>query len=162
MAHRVRPASPNLAADKPPKSDVELAEEQLLLEISKALLSGTLATTRGGLQVLQSLTGILLASYSTLLVGFGKQVGIDRIPAFIAAAPMVFYILSLLVGFGQIVLYRGACLRLGDLGSGLKAYESVVSAQRKHLILPLIFLILGLAAVVTVIICLLRLRILQH
>jgi hypothetical protein len=153
MADRGHLSGPDIAANKLPVND---EERQLLLEISKTLLSGTLATTRGSMQVLQGLAGILLASYTTLLVGFGKQVGIDRIPILIAGGPIAFYIASLLVGFGQTMLYRGARIRLGDLESGMEAYEAVVSAQRKQLILPSIFLFLGLIAVVIVILDLMR------
>lgn len=158
MTDPVPPSSPNDDPKAPLDSAVELASQQLLLEISKTLLSGTLATTRGAMQILQGLTGILLASYTTLLVGFGKQVGIDRIPALLAASPIVFYILSLLSGFGQILLARGARITLGDLISGMEAYEAVVSAQRKQLILPLVLLFAGLVAVIVVTVYLLKVR----
>jgi hypothetical protein len=127
-------------------SSVEMASQQLLLEISKTLLTGTLAATRGTMQTLQSLTGILLAAYSTLLVGFGKQVGIDRIPKVAAAAPVVLYVFSLLAGFVQTILYRGAPITLGDLRSGMQAYETVVAAQRRQLILPALLLLGAIVA----------------
>lgn len=56
------------------------ASRELLLEISKTLLSGTLASTRGAMQLLQGLSGFLLASYTTVLVGFGKEAA-RRTPA---------------------------------------------------------------------------------
>lgn len=153
------PSSP-ISADLNSQSNstVETASQQLLLEISKTLLSGTLAATRDAMQILQGLTGILLASYMTLLVGFGKQVGVDRIPTLVAALPIVFYILSLLSGFGQILLYHGARIIIGDLLSGLEAYEAIVTAQRKQLILPLIFSFAGLVSVVIVTVYLLNLQ----
>jgi hypothetical protein len=137
-------------------SEVEAASRQLLLEMSKTLLSGTLATTRGAMQILQGLTGILLASYTTLLVGFGKQVGFNQIPIRLAALPVLLYLLSLFIGFGQILLYRGVWLTIGDLRSGLDAYEALVAAQRRQLILPLIFSFAGLVATVVVAVRLLR------
>jgi hypothetical protein len=153
MADLTPPPSP--APKAPPDSAVEAVSQQLLLEISKTLLSGTLATTRGAMQILQALTGILLASYSTLLVGFGKQVGINRVPVVVAGLPILFYILSLLSGFGQILLPRGARLIIGDLDSGVQAYEALVSAQRRQLILPLILSFAGLVATVVITACLL-------
>lgn len=55
------------------------ASRELLLEISKTLLSGTLASTRGAMQLLQGLSGFLLASYTTVLVGFGKELHVERL-----------------------------------------------------------------------------------
>lgn len=134
------------------QSAVEASSQALQLEISKALLAGTLATTRGAMQVLQGVTGILLASYTALLVGFGKQLHVNRMSAVELALPIIFYILSLMVGFGQVMLYNGARITLGDLASGVRAYESVVSKQRRQLIVPLIFLLLGLGAVTMVVV----------
>lgn len=150
--------SPTRDPEAPANAAVEAASQQLLLEISKSLLTGTLATTRGAMQILQGLTGILLASYASLLVGFGKQVGMNRIPRFAAAAPIVFYVLSLATGFGQVIFYRGARIVLGDLYSGMEAYERVVKAQRRQLIAPLILLFAGLAACVVVSVYVLRLH----
>jgi hypothetical protein len=153
-----RPQSSEQEGNAAEIAAVEEASRQLLMEISKSLLSGTLATTRGAMQMLQGLSGFLLASYTTLLVGFAKQLPIERLQPILLGLPIVFYILSLLTGFGQVLLYRGANLTLGDLQSGVKAYEKVVSAQRKHLVLPLIFLFAGLAAVTIVIVEILRLQ----
>jgi hypothetical protein len=153
LAGMVRAPAEEIAARR---IAVEAAAQALQLEISKSLLTGTLATTRGAMQVLQGVTGIMLASYTALLGGFGKQMHVNRISAFVLASPIVFYIVSLLVGFGQVLLYSGARITLGDLESGVKAFESVVSKQRRQLILPLIFLLLGMGAVMLVIVRILR------
>lgn len=128
----------------------EALSQQLLLEISKALLSGTLATTRGAMQILQGITGALLTSYTTLVVGFGKNVGMNRLSPVLAALPIIFYSLSLIVGFGQIMLYQGKRIIIGDLISGFDAFESIVSIQRKQLIVPLILSFLGLGSLVLI------------
>jgi hypothetical protein len=133
------------------RAAAETASETLLLEMSKALLTGTLATTRGAMQILQGVTGILLASYTALLAGFGKQAHVDKISAILLAMPIVFYILSLLTGFVQVILYRGAKLTLGDFESGVKAFEAVVRKQRRQLILPLLLMLMGLGSVLLVI-----------
>jgi len=150
------PKTAKTGVTAPSTNDAEALSQQLLLEISKTLLSGTLATTRGAMQILQGLTGILLTSYATLLVGFSKNLGINRLPYLLAAAPIVFYTLSLVIGFGQLMLYRGARITIGDLVSGLEAYEALVSAQRKQLIAPLILSFCGLATVVIIAFHLLR------
>lgn len=138
------------------QSAVEAASQALQLEISKTLLTGTLATTRGAMQVLQGVTGIMLASYTALLGAFGKTWHVSRISAVVLALPIVCYIVSLLIGFGQVLFYQGARITLGDLTSGVAAFESVVSKQRRQLILPLIFLLLGIGAVTLVIAKILR------
>ena len=150
--------SPSSETTSAAATSVEAAAQQLLLEISKTLLSSSLASTRGAIQVLQGLTGLLLTSYTTLLMGFGKEIGIDKIPALVAALPIVCYLLSLVSSFGQMALFRGERLTLGDLLSGMEAYEALVSAQRKQLILPLSLSLAGLLAVVVVTLCLLSLR----
>lgn len=147
-------ASPEYSGDKKnsvPESTVEKASQELLIEISKTLLSSSLAATRGAMQILQGVTGILLASYTTLLVGFGKEIGINNIPVPIAVLPIVFYILSLISAFGQVARYRGTSLVIGDLLSGIEAYEAVMAAQRKHLILPLFLSLAGIVSVIVVI-----------
>jgi hypothetical protein len=138
------------------QSAVEATSQALQLEISKALLTGTLATTRGAIQVLQGVTGIMLASYTALLGAFGKTMHVSRVSAVVLASPIICYVVSLLIGFGQVLLYRGARITLGDLASGVEAFESVVSKQRRQLILPLIFLLLGMGAVTLVIVKILR------
>ena len=74
----------------PPNDTVDAMSNQLLLELSKALLSGSLSTVRGAMQLLQGITGILLGSYTAILVGFGKQVGVGRLPLVLVALPIVF------------------------------------------------------------------------
>ncbi len=130
---------------------VNEAERQLLLEISKSLLSGSLATTRGAVQMLQALSGLLLTSYTTLLVGFGQRLNIGKIHPILLGLPIAFYTISLLISFGQVFFYRGAHFALGDLESGLKAYEEVISEQRRQLVWPLVFLVGGLVSVTVVI-----------
>ena len=147
-------ASPEYSGDKKnsvPESTVEKASQELLIEISKTLLSSSLAATRGAMQILQGVTGILLASYTTFLVGFGKEVGINKIPVIIAVLPIVLYILSLISAFGQVALYHGARLVIGDLHNAFEAYEAVIAAQRKQLILPLFLSLAGIVSVIIVI-----------
>lgn len=158
MTNATIPTTSDTQTESPASAAVEEVSQQLQLEISKMLLSETLATVRGAMQILQGLSGILLASYTSILVGLGKQIGIDKIPAIVVALPIVFYTLSLLSGFVQIVLYRGAQITLGDLISGVKAYETVVSTQRKFLILPLILSFAGLVSLAIVITQLLSLQ----
>jgi hypothetical protein len=153
--HKAEPSAKSGATHDPSK--VAAVQEQLLLEISKSLLTGTLATTRGALQVLQGVSGLLLASYTTLLAAFGRQFHASQIPTALLASPIAFYILSLLAGFGEVLFYRGSRITLGDLESGIDAYETVVSAQRRQLILPLLFLLAGVTAVVIITVKLLRL-----
>jgi hypothetical protein len=127
------------------------------LEISKLLLNSSLASTRGALQILQGVTGLLLASYTAVLAGVLRQVQhITRSGIVLAALPIVFYVLSLIIGFLQIMLDRGDSLTLGDLPGSFKAYEARVSTQRKQLILPLTFLLFGVTAVVVVVVEILR------
>lgn len=121
-------------------------QRQLLLEISKALLTGTLAATRGAIQIIQGLTGVLLASYGTLLVGFGKQLHMNKLSPWQVGLPLIFYIVALLVGLGELLAYKGAKIVIGDLQSGVRAYEEVVAAQRRQLVLPVILLIAGFIA----------------
>ena len=144
---------PSLSVDEIARqSAVEAASQALQLEISKSLLTGTLATTRGAMQVLQGVTGIMLASYTGLLGAFGKTWHVSRISAVVLALPIVCYVGSLLIGFGQVLFYRGARITLGDLASGVAAFESVVSKQRRQLILPFIFLLLCMGAMSVVIV----------
>lgn len=119
---------------------------QLQIEISKALLANSLASTRGSMQLLQALTGALLTSYTTLIIGFGQQIGINRLPVIVIVLPVLSYTLSLVIGFLSMAFQRGANLVLGDLASGVRAYEAVIQAHRQQLALPLIFTIAGLAA----------------
>ncbi|MGB6131458.1 MAG: hypothetical protein WBG54_06740 [Acidobacteriaceae bacterium] len=134
------------------------AERQLLLEISRTLLSGSLATTRGAVQMLQALSGLLLTSYTTLLIGFGQRLRISKLHPAVLGLPILFYTVSLLISFGQVFFYRGAHFALGDLEKGLEAYEEVTSEQRRQLVWPLVFLVAGLAAVTVVIVEVLRAR----
>lgn len=135
----------------------ESAARQLLIEISKALLTGSLAATRGALQILQGVTGLLLASYTAVLAGVIRQVQhITKFGIVLAALPIFCYVLSLIIGFLQIVLDHGDSLTLGDLPGSFAAYEARVSTQRKQLVLPLAFLLLGVAAVVFVVVEILR------
>lgn len=154
--------TPSLTGDKSHASSsadtVQDAERQLLLEISKSLLSGSLATTRGAVQMLQALSGLLLTSYTTLLVGFGQRLRVGKLHPTVLGLPILFYTVSLLISFGQVFFYRGAHFALGDLPSGLTAYEKVISAQRRQLVWPLGFLVAGLVSVTVVIVELLRVR----
>lgn len=142
----------------PPADTVDDAERQLLLEISKSLLSGSLATTRGAVQMLQALSGLLLTSYTTLLIGFGQRLRISKLHPAVLGLPILFYTVSLLISFGQVFFYRGAHFALGDLEKGLEAYEEVISEQRRQLVWPLVFLVAGLGAVTVVIIEVLHAR----
>ena len=110
------------------------------------------------MQILQGLSGIFLASYTALLAGFGKQLHVNRLSAVLLASPILCYMASLLIGFGQVLFYRGARITLGNLDSGIAAFETVVKAQRRQLILPLLFLLAGLIAVVLITVKLLRLQ----
>jgi hypothetical protein len=149
------PSVPDSIKEQPVVDDAaETAKQQLLLEMSKALLSGALASTRGAMQILQGLTGVLLTSYITLLVGFSKQLSLETLPAIILVLPIFFYMLSLLTGFLQIILFRGARVILGDLRSGFNAYEAIVNAQRKQLIMPLVLTLAGITSVIIIAICL--------
>ncbi len=158
MADPQPTAIPSDGNEAPTVSPAEAAQQQLLLEISKSLLTGTLATTRGAMQILQGVTGILLASYTAFLAGFGKQLHVSRLSAVLLASPIFCYILSLFIGFGQVLFYRGARITLGDLDSGIRAYETVVSAQRKQLIVPLLFLLAGVVMVVIVTVRILKMH----
>ncbi|HTX40991.1 MAG TPA: hypothetical protein VMD25_04130 [Acidobacteriaceae bacterium] len=142
----------------PAEDAVQDVERQLLLEISKSLLSGSLANTRGAVQMLQALSGLLLTSYTTLLIAFGQRLRAGALHPIVLGLPILFYTISLLISFGQVFFYRGARFSLGDLPEGFEAYERVVAAQRRQLIWPLVFLIAGLAAVTVVIVEVLRLR----
>ncbi len=158
MTNNPQPTTSTGADDKVTiDAEAESASQQLLVEISKSLLAGSLAATRGALQILQGVTGLLLAAYTAVLAGAIRQVQhITKLGIALAALPIAFYALSLLSGFLQIMLDRGDSLTLGDLSGGFTAYEARVSKQRKQLILPLAFLLLGLAAVVFVVVEVLR------
>lgn len=148
-------ASPNVKEQQVVDDAAETVTQQLLLEMSKSLLSGTLASTRGAMQILQGITGVLLTSYTTLLVGFSKQLSLEKLPVIILVLPIFFYLLSLIIGFLQLILFRGARVILGDIHSSFEAYEAIVSAQRKQLILPLVLLLAGITSVIIVVILLL-------
>jgi hypothetical protein len=50
------------------------------------------------------------------------------------------------MGLGELLAYKGAKIVIGDLQSGVRAYEEVVAAQRRQLVLPVILLIAGFIA----------------
>ncbi len=151
------PPAPKARAG-PPEAAARDGEQQLLLEISKTLLSSSLATTRGAVQMLQALSGLLLTSYTTLLIGFGQRLGAGKLHPVVLGLPILFYTVALLISFGRVFLYRGTHFVLGDLEGGLAAYEALVAEQRRQLVWPLVFLIAGLAAVTLVIVEVLRAR----
>jgi hypothetical protein len=79
-----------------------------------------------------------------------RKLHVERLRPTWLVLPFACYVLSLLIGFVQVLMYRGTHFVLGDLAGGLKAYETLVSAQRKQLILPLLFLMAGIAFSVVV------------
>jgi hypothetical protein len=146
------PVDPVAPPDLQSRQQVDEAERQLLLEISKSLLTGSLTTTRGAVQMMQALSGLLLTSYTTLLVGFSQHIRSYRAGPFWLGLPIGCYTISLLISFGQVFFSRGTSLVIGDLTSGFQAYERVIAAQRRQLIWPLVFLVAGLAGVTIVIV----------
>ncbi len=80
-------------------------EKSVILEISKLLLSSSLESIRGTIQVLQGLTGLLLTSYIALFLGLGKTLGLDKLPLFASILPILLLVLSLGIGFGMVVFY---------------------------------------------------------
>jgi hypothetical protein len=97
MAETPLPTPPDMGTGWRPASDpMDDTSRQLVLEISKTLLSNTVTSGRNLLQILEGLDGVFLASYVSILVGLGKQIGVDRINSFLVALPIIFYAFSLL------------------------------------------------------------------
>lgn len=115
----------------------------LPMEISKLLLSSTIEYIQNTAQMLQAFTGLILTSYLTLLLGFPNKFWLSNIPDVVYLAPIIFFLSSILFNLLDSLRYTGFNFVFGDLESTIEVYERVLSARRKQMILPSVFLALG-------------------
>lgn len=126
-------------------------ERQLLLHVSKELLSNSLRYVYGMSQILQGLTGLLLTAYISVgLTALKEGYGIDRVPIQVTALPVLFLVASLVAGFALSYRSQKFALPLGDLETAFEIFEEVLSMRRGQLIWPTIFTALGLASMIVV------------
>ncbi len=124
-------------------------EEKIQLEALKVLLSSSMDYVRNAMQVLQTLTSLLLTAYIALLVGFGKSLPIHTIPLFLA--PAVTLVVALGCGVFASISNSGVPFILGDFQSTISAYSKVVESRKRQIRLPLAFLLLSIIGIAIVV-----------
>jgi hypothetical protein len=131
----------------PPESEDSHSASPLEIESSKLVLSNSFEFIRATAQILQGLTGLLLTSYITLLVGFCKDSGIGTgYRVVFAFLPLLSLGASLSISIVQAIRYRGSQLVIDEHGNPLNAFEtlrSVLTDRRRHLRLPAILTSIG-------------------
>lgn len=127
------------------------AEVELLLHISKELLTNSINYVCGMSQVLQGLSGLLLTIYITVgLATLEEGYGIAEIPILISALPAIFFVASLMSNF--ILAYQSPeePLPLGDLETGIEIFERMVFTRRKQGLWPTVLTGLGLVTMILI------------
>lgn len=126
-------------------------EKQLLLHVSKELLSNSLRYVYGMSQILQGLTGLLLTAYITVgLTALREGYGIEEVPIAVTALPVLFLVASLVVGFALSYRSQKFALPLGDLETAFEIFEEVLATRRRQLLWPTILTALGLTTMIVI------------
>jgi hypothetical protein len=129
---------PKIADDS---KSVDLAQE-----IAKLILSTNLTFLYGTTQVVQAITAVLLTGYLSWLVRYWDSDPLKRIPLYLLAPPLIFWVVALVLVFMNTIFYsyRGTPFTVGHLESTVNAYEDMLRHRRRIVLVPAILTLLGI------------------
>lgn len=125
-------------------------EKELARELSTMLMKGTLDSLRALTQALQTVVGLLLTGYLTLVTAALRSGSDLEAPVLLLVAPAALFTAALLVSFGRAAFEGSFALTVGDLESAVDGYESAVASRRRNLVLPSVLALVGVVCLLVV------------
>lgn len=114
-------------------------------ELTKQLLSNSVEFIRTTSQQLQTISSILLSSYTAIFFGLGKQFGLPKnVPTWVYSIPILFFTASLIVSFVIALLSKTSTSSPGDWESAENAFTANLKRRQEQMYIPAFLSALGL------------------